>query len=285
MVCSIINTMNHFSSAKNIDLIWSILIDELMLERVGNDNTLLRKVKTIFDANVPIFVEKVREIKPLVELNKMFLRQVIIAVHRLIPNFNEERRAKKISISAEEPIGSPYKVEDIRRASQDSMALQFNQRRAEFDALMTSPKPTNIDFLNLDTNDDSRLAAADMDAMIAEKTAERNTLSVMEPVVAPKRVSFEEPAAQVVSLTKKEKYAEQISASLPELTTTPVEPTQSRQKISSSIVPSNEIKEQLSIVNGKIALLDAKMQQMIDLLEKQNLPLTADMETQTDADE
>lgn len=270
MVYSIINTMNHFSSAKNIGLLWSILTDELLLDSSDSNNNLLRKVRTIFDANVSIFGIKFHEIKSLVELNKMFLQQVVVAVRRLIPNFNEERSAKKISISTDEPIGSPYKVEDIQRANQDAMSMQFNQRRAEFDALMATSKPTNIDFLNVGQDDD-KLAVTDMDMMIAEKTAERNTV-----VNEPKRVSFEEP--------KKDKYAEQKSLPLPlpEITTSD-EPKYLQQNTRLSIVPSNEIKEQLSIVNNKIAILETNMQRIIDLLEKPASSLgVSDMATQTE---
>jgi predicted DNA-binding protein (UPF0251 family) len=103
----------------------------------------------------------------LVNLNKQFLSQVLIAVNRLFPNLKQEQEFKRIQISSEEV--SPYKIEDIRDARQDNFEKQLHLKRSEFENAINANKPKEIDFSEKIDDDKIR----EMDTLIAETVARR----------------------------------------------------------------------------------------------------------------
>jgi hypothetical protein len=102
-------------------------------------------------------------------LNKLFLSQVLTAVNRLFPNLQQEKQMKLINIS-NETIEEPYKVEDIHNARQTDFEKQVNQRRSDFEDLVTIKKPKEVDFS--DKAENSKIK--EMEALIAETIAKRN---------------------------------------------------------------------------------------------------------------
>jgi hypothetical protein len=101
------------------------------------------------------------------ELNKLFLSQIIIAVNRLFPNLKQIRT---ISISDEVLDKEPYKVEDIQASRQSEFERQMQQKQAEFESIASLKKPAELDFS--DKPNEGKIT--EMQALIAETIAKRN---------------------------------------------------------------------------------------------------------------
>ena len=164
------NNLQQFTSKKNIDMLWEVLLDEL---NVNLDNkVIMTNVKTVFESNINLFISKANPSSGLMNLNKLFLSQIITAVNRLFPNLKQDQdqqQMKLINISDEIMNEEPYKVEDIHSARQTDFEKQVNQRRSDFDNLVNIKKPKELDFS--DKTDNSKIV--EMEALIAETVAKR----------------------------------------------------------------------------------------------------------------
>jgi hypothetical protein len=160
--------ITHFLEKANMNLLWEVLLDELDVNE--NNIKIIDKIKVIFTSNMEHFVTNVskntnNKIK-LVELNKQFLSQIILAVKKLL--FSTNSQMKKITIANEE-INEPYKIEDIHLSRQHNFESQVEKKRVELEKFMTPEKPKALDFS--DKKKDGKITA--MDSLIAEKMAER----------------------------------------------------------------------------------------------------------------
>ena len=164
------NNLQQFTSKKNIDMLWEVLLDEL---NVNLDNkVIMTNVKTVFESNINLFISKANPSSGLMNLNKLFLSQIITAVNRLFLNLKQDQdqqQMKLINISDEIMNDEPYKVEDIHSARQTDFEKQVNQRRSDFDNLVNIKKPKELDFS--DKTDNSKIM--EMEALIAETVAKR----------------------------------------------------------------------------------------------------------------
>ena len=159
--------ITHFLEKANMNLLWEVLLDELDVNE--NNIKIIDKIKVIFTSNMEHFVTNVskntnNKIK-LVELNKQFLSQIMLAVKKLL--FSNSQM-KKIIIANEEII-EPYKIEDIQLSRQNEFESQVEKKRIELEEFMTPEKPKALDFSDKKT--DGKITA--MDSLIAEKMAER----------------------------------------------------------------------------------------------------------------
>lgn len=161
------NNISIFLNKQNIKLLWDVLLDELRLDT--NNTTLVSNIRTVFESNINPFTSKASQTSLLVDLNKLFLSQVVIAVYRLFPKIKQELDLKRINISSEE-LNEPYKVEDIHTARQSSFEKQVNQKRTEFENSISLKKPQELDFTEKVNHDKIK----EMDSLIAETMARRN---------------------------------------------------------------------------------------------------------------
>lgn len=161
------SNISIFLNKQNIKLLWDVLLDELRLDT--NNKQLVSNIRTVFESNINPFISKASQISLLVDLNKQFLSQVVIAVYRLFPKIKQEQDLKRINISSEE-LNEPYKVEDIQTARQSNFEKQVNQKRAEFENSISLKKPQELDFT--EKVDDDKIK--EMDSLIAETMARRN---------------------------------------------------------------------------------------------------------------
>lgn len=159
--------ITYFLEKANMNLLWEVLIDELDVN--CKDNALMQKIRVIFTSNTEHFVASVSKnnnVIKLVELNKQFLSQIILAVKKLL--FHTTSQMKKITIANEE-INEPYKIEDIHLSRQNEFESLVVKKRVELEQFMTPQKPKELDFS--DKKMDGKITS--MDALIAEKMAER----------------------------------------------------------------------------------------------------------------
>lgn len=163
------NTQNikNFLNNKNISMLWEVLLDELNIN--PNSSTLVQNIKTVFDGNISLFTTKANPTMGLMNLNKLFLNQVLIAVNQLFPNLKQEQQMKLINIS-DEVIGEPYKVEDIHNARQTDFEKQVTEKRAEFENSINQKKPQPVDFSD---KVEPEMKIMEMEALIAETMAKR----------------------------------------------------------------------------------------------------------------
>lgn len=148
-------------------MLWEVLLDEININQ--ENKTMMTNIRAVFESNVTPFLARANVNSGLMNLNKLFLSQVLTAVNRLFPNLQQEKQMKLINIS-NETIDEPYKVEDIHNARQTDFEKQVNQRRSDFEDLVTIKKPQEVDFS--DKAENSKIK--EMEALIAETIAKRN---------------------------------------------------------------------------------------------------------------
>ena len=168
-----INTKNlsqnikNFLNNKNVSMLWEVLLDELNIN--PNSTTVVQNIKTVFDGNVSLFTTRANPNAGLMNLNKLFLNQVLIAVNQLFPNLKQEQQIKLINIS-DEIIGEPYNVEDIHNARQTDFEKQVADKRNEFESSINVKKPQPVDFSD---KVEPEMKIMEMEALIAETMAKR----------------------------------------------------------------------------------------------------------------
>ena len=155
--------LSKFANKENINLLWDVLLDELSIDT--SNIKMVSNIRTIFDSNINLFVSRTNLNAPLIQLNKTFLGQVLVAVNTLFP----KEPLKKIIITNEE-VNEPYKIEDIHAERQSEFDLKLEKKKQELETYMTLKKPETLDFS--DKFEDGRITA--MDALVAEKIAARN---------------------------------------------------------------------------------------------------------------
>ena len=164
------SNLSQFTNKQNIKLLWEVLLDEL---HINTTNTkLVSNVRTVFESNVKPFTARTNPNTNIMDLNKQFLSQVVLAVNRLFPQFKQEQNIKRITIFDEEvsDFKEPYKIEDIHSLRQNDFEKEFEKKRMELENYMTPQKPKELDFS--DINSDGKIKA--MDSLIAEKMVQRN---------------------------------------------------------------------------------------------------------------
>jgi hypothetical protein len=190
-----INNVQQFTTSKNLTMLWDVLLDELHIDI--EHKQIIHNIKTVFDGNITLFTTRANPNTGLMNLNKQFLNQVLIAVNQLFPNLKQEQQMKRISIS-NEVLDEPYKVEDIHNARQTDFEKQVINKRNEFDNSINVKRPKPVDFSD---KTDNNIKITEMEALIAETVANRkydieqiqntntntNTNSVVKGI---KKVSF-----------------------------------------------------------------------------------------------
>ena len=163
------NNLQQFKTNKNINMLWEVLLDEL---NINPQNTaIVTNIRSVFESNINPFLARANPSSGLMNLNKIFLTQIVAAVNRLFPNINQQQQpVKLINISDEIVNAEPYKVEDIHNARQTEFETQVNQRRNDFESLVMVKKPQELDFS--DKAENSKIK--EMEALIAETIAKRN---------------------------------------------------------------------------------------------------------------
>ena len=163
------NNLQQFKTNKNINMLWEVLLDELNIN--PQNTSIVTNIRSVFESNVNPFLARANPNSGLMNLNKIFLTQIVAAVNRLFPNINQQQQPiKLINISDEIVNTEPYKVEDIHNARQTEFETQVNQRRNDFESLVTVKKPKEVDFS--DKAENSKIK--EMEALIAETIAKRN---------------------------------------------------------------------------------------------------------------
>jgi hypothetical protein len=170
------NNILQFSNKSNLNILWDVLLDELHIN-TSNKN-LINNIKTVFESNITPFKLRINPKANIMELNKQFLAQVLLAVNKLFPNLNrlqkQDPNIKRITISDEELSDShslePYKIEDIHASRQSEFEKEVERKRLEMENYMIPQKPREFDFS--DRNSDGKIKG--MDSLVAEKMAQRN---------------------------------------------------------------------------------------------------------------
>ena len=161
------SNLSQFTNKKNIKLLWEVLLDELNINKTNTK--LIENIRTVFESNINPFLSSSNPKSQIMELNKQFLSQVVLAVNRLFPNIKQEQTIKRITILDEE-VSELYKIEDTHASRQSEFEKEVERKRMEMKNYMTPQKPRELDFS--DRNLDDKIKA--MDTLVADKMAERN---------------------------------------------------------------------------------------------------------------
>jgi hypothetical protein len=170
------NVQLQFTNKQNLNLLWNVLLDEFNINK--SNQSLINNIKFVFESNINPFISRANPKSNIMELNKNFLAQVVLAVNKLFPNFtsfnevrqNQEQHIKRITISDEDVLNEPYKIEDIQASRQTEFDKNVEQKRIDMENYMIPQKPKELDFT--DKNYDVKITS--MDSLIAEKMAQRN---------------------------------------------------------------------------------------------------------------
>lgn len=158
------NLQEQFTDKENLNLLWNVLLDEFNINNA--DKKLINNLKIVFESNINPFILKANPRSSIMDLNKLFLSQVVLAVNKLLASTS----FKKITISDEEIINEPYKIEDIQISRQNEFDKNVEQKRIDMENYLTPQKPQELNFS--DNKLDTKITS--MDSLIAEKMAERN---------------------------------------------------------------------------------------------------------------
>ena len=161
------SVIQNFKNKDNIHLLWDVLLDELNVNT--SNKAMISNIKTVFESNIQPFTSRANPKSQIIELNKQFLGQVVLAVNRLFPQLKQEQNLKKITITNEE-IVEPYRIEDIQTARQNEFKNAFEKKRMELDTYMTPQKPKSVDFTDKFVEE----KITGMDSLLAEKMNQRN---------------------------------------------------------------------------------------------------------------
>jgi hypothetical protein len=150
------NNINNskFTNKENIKILWEVLLSELNMQQ--DKTTLTSNIRSVFESNINPFTARINPKSSLMDLNKLFLSQVVIAVNRLFPNLKQRQQIQTIKIS-NEPLDTPF--EDL-----------LKEKVEEFENFSTFKKPKELDFS--DKKSDEKIT--EMQALIAETMAKRN---------------------------------------------------------------------------------------------------------------
>jgi hypothetical protein len=154
----------QFLNNQNINILYEILLQEL---KINETTSWMSQIKQIFSNNINFFLANVNLNNSLLELNKLFLKQTIIAINKLIPNLKNDQ--KKINILPDE-INFPHKIEDIRNVRKDLFDEEFNLKKKEFDNIMKNEKPDTINFSDEYRNE----KIINMKKLLSDKINERD---------------------------------------------------------------------------------------------------------------
>jgi hypothetical protein len=164
------SNLSQFTTKQNLKLLWEVLLDELNINKTNTK--LIGNIRTVFESNINPFSSRVNPKSQIMDINKQFLSQVVLAVNRLFPTLKQEQTIKRITISDEEisDFKEPYKIEDIHASRQNEFEKEVDRKRIEMENYMTPQKPRELDFS--DRNSDGKITA--MDSLVADKMAQRN---------------------------------------------------------------------------------------------------------------
>ena len=165
--------LKQFTTKQNLILLWNVLIDELCIN--SSNITLMNNIKTVFDSNIEPFFKNANNNNSLMQLNKQFLSQVVLAVNRLFPQLNQMQGQdiKRITITDEE-ITEPYKIEDIHASRQTNFEKQVELKKVELENYMSPQRPTALDFSDKNMSNGLNMKITEMGPLLADKIAERN---------------------------------------------------------------------------------------------------------------
>jgi len=153
---------SQFVNRDNLELLWEVLLDELHINKTNN--ILISNVKTIFESNINLFVSRSNPKTNILEQNKQFLNQVLLAVNQLLPKQN----IKRINITDEE-VPEIYKIEDIQAARQTDFEKELEIKKKELENYMIPTKPKELDF-----SDRNFSSLPNMESLLADQIAERS---------------------------------------------------------------------------------------------------------------
>jgi hypothetical protein len=189
------NSLKHFTTNKNLTMLWEVLLDELHINKSPNSSAIVQNIQTVFDGNISLFTTRANPNAGIMNLNKQFLNQVLIAVNQLFPNLKQEQQIKLINIS-DEVLEEPYKVEDIHSARQTNFEKQVTNKRLEFESSINVKKPPVVDFKD---KTEPEIKITEMEALIAETMAKRKfdidqiqNVNINTKASLIKKVSFDE---------------------------------------------------------------------------------------------
>jgi hypothetical protein len=152
-----------FANEQNTNILYEILLQEL---KIDNRSIWISQITQIFKNNIIFFLENANFNNSLLELNKLFLKQTIIAINKLIPHLKND---KKINILPDD-ITFPHKIEDIRNIRKDLFDEEFNLKKMEFDSIMNLEKPNSINF----SDDYKNEKIVNMEQLLFDKINERD---------------------------------------------------------------------------------------------------------------
>jgi hypothetical protein len=160
------NSIIQFKKKENLNLLLEVLLDELEIS--SENKRLVSNIKTIFESNINPFINKANPQNNLVDLNKLFLKQVSIAINRLMPNIKQETNVKKITIIDEE-LSQPYTIEDIQAVRQSEFDKKLQQQKLDFENIINPKKPQEVNF----SYEDKESKITEMEHLIADTIARR----------------------------------------------------------------------------------------------------------------
>ncbi len=237
-----------FINKENQSLLLEVLLEQLNINVNDPSNKeYYHNVLYIFETNIKLFLNRTNFHLSMVELNKLFLTQVVSACQKLLP--------KRIQILEE-----PYKTEDIHDERQKLLEFEMQKKQQELDFYLKPALPNKIDFSEPKQEDIKTLT-------IEELIAQRNEpirIQEYSSMDMKKKVSFEDD--NIFSKLKKiddstaidaNKYMVQESVPLPTAIQEEIFERKEEKKQLEAVFPVSEQIKSLNQLQNKVDSLES----------------------------
>jgi hypothetical protein len=260
-------TSINFTSPDNLKIIRDVLFEQINIDKTNTTNTnIVKNINLIFDQNLALFMSNGTFKKyGILDANKLFLSQVIIAVKKFYPNLN-----KRINITNEEP----YKIEDIHASRKSNFERDLELKQFEFDSLLVTSKPTEPQFSDNIVQD----KITSMELLIEEKINEREndeSIKIKPSNDKPKKVTWKEnEKSDEINIFDKLKkinsnYEEQQSLSLSDFQPEVVNKiTNKNNSNNEPILPLIELVKIINNFDSRIDEIQASINKLTNFIEQ-----------------
>jgi hypothetical protein len=255
------SNLHLFNQRNNLSIIWDVLLDELNVNKTNKQ--MITNIRTVFEGNINQFMSRANNQMSLIELNKLFLSQVVLAVNRLFPNI---QNIKRITIFDEE-ITEPYKIEDIHASRQNNLEKELERQKMDLDNYFAPQQQTHIDFSDKIT--DEKITSMDIEEKIMQRNNEIGDIPITDWTKAKetnikKKVSWNDNELTQDNIlnklkkipptpTQSQEYVEQESKSLTDFSESIRIPISTNQLTTEqTMIPLSEIVKLLNELHKKI---------------------------------
>lgn len=138
-----------FNSIENKELLWDILLEDGYFNNIRP--TLMQNIKNEFDNTMSEM--NTIDNTSLINKNKQFITKFTHKLNVLNTRPFEITNSKDTFLTLNDT-SEIYKAQDFKKSRQEQMNLEFSSKKKEMDSMLIARKPSDIDFSELNANEE-----------------------------------------------------------------------------------------------------------------------------------